>query len=43
MKKISATKLSKALELTLSNLQDALVQQKLIYKKDKIYYQQAPT
>ncbi len=38
MKKISATKLSKILEITLSELQDALVNQKLIYNKDKIWH-----
>ena len=38
MKKISATKLSKTLGITLIELQDALIRQKLIYKKDKIWH-----
>lgn len=38
MKKISATKLSKTLDITLIELQDALVKQKLIYKKDKTWH-----
>jgi hypothetical protein len=38
MKKISATKLSKSLDITLSKLQDALIKQKLIYWKDKIWH-----
>jgi Mor family transcriptional regulator len=38
MKKISATKLSKSLDITLSELQDALIKQKLAYRKDKIWH-----
>lgn len=38
MKKISATKLSKTLGITLSELQDALIKRKLIYKKDKTWH-----
>lgn len=38
MKKISTTKLSKTLNITLSELQNLLSKQKLIYRKDKIWH-----